>query len=221
MYPVVNEAPAWTESEKLTREKIMLGFYVSGHPLLKFEHEINEFANVHFGDVNGFKNGGQTKACGIVSGVKKKIDKRGNTMAFVEIEDFSGKAECIVFSDAYSKYQQFLHPDAMVMVIGKGEVNGELLKILVNEVYPMEKVREKFTRSIVLSIHVNDIQENTIVELRTLMEKSKGNCPCYFNVVQSGTNRMYHTRKFAVEPSDAFLDEAKRILGAQSVRFSA
>ncbi|MEK9135953.1 MAG: OB-fold nucleic acid binding domain-containing protein, partial [Bacteroidota bacterium] len=215
------DASASTESEKQARENTMQGFYDSGHPHLKYEHEINEFANVHFGDVNEFKNGSAAKACGIVSAVKKKIDKRGNTMAFVEIEDFSGKAECIVFSDAYSKYQQFLQPDAMVMVIGKGEVNGELLKILVNEVYPMEKVREKFTKSIILSIHVNDIQENTIIELRALMEKSKGNCPCYFNVVQAGTNKLYHTRRFAVEPSDAFVGEVKRILGPQSVRFSA
>lgn len=220
-YPLLNEASAWTEAEKLTREKAMLGFYVSGHPLLKFEHEINEFANVHFGDVNGFRNGSTAKACGIVSAVKKKVDKRGNTMAFVELEDFSGKADCIVFSDAYAKYNQYLHPDAMVMVVGKGEVNGELLKILVNEVDPMERVREKFTKSIILSINVNDVQEQSITELRALMEKSKGNCSCYFNVVQEGTNKLYHTRKYTVEPSDAFVGEARRILGPQSVRFSA
>ena len=221
MYPSLFESTAWTETQKLMHEKTMLGFYVSGHPLLKFEHEINEFANVHFGDVNGFRNGSTARACGVVSAVKKKIDKRGNTMAFVELEDFSGKADCIVFSDAYGKYQQYLRPDAMVMVVGKGEVNGELLKILVNEVDPMETVREKFTKSIILSINVNAIQEQTITELRALMEKSKGNCSCYFNVVQEGTNKMYHTRKYTVEPSDAFVGEARRILGPQAVRFSA
>jgi len=109
----------------------------------------------------------------------------------------------------------------MVMVTGKGEVNGELLKIIVNEVDPIEKVREKFTKSIILSINVGEIQENTITELRALMEKSRGNCSCYFNVIHAGSNRLYHTRKFTVDPSDAFVGEAKRILGPQSVRFSA
>jgi DNA polymerase-3 subunit alpha len=221
MYPLIPPRPEWPDGEKLAREKQMLGFYVSGHPLLKFEHEINEFANVHFGDLGGFKNGSATKACGIVTAVKKKVDKRGNTMAFVEIEDFSGKAECVVFSDTLSKYQQFIHPDAMVMVMGKGEVAGEMLKIVVNEIYPMEKVREKFTRNIVLSIHVGDIRENTILELRSLMEKNKGNCPCYFNVVESGMSKMYQTHKYTVEPSDTFVVEVKRILGPQNVRFSA
>jgi DNA polymerase III subunit alpha len=220
-YPPLNDTTAWTESDRLTREKGMLGFYVSGHPLLKFEHEINEFANVHFGEVADLKTGGETRACGIVSAVKKKIDKRGNTMAFIDLEDFTGKAECIVFSDAFTKFQQVLTPDAMVMVRGKGEVNGEMLKILVNDVIPMERVREKFTKSIVLSINVNDVQEKAIVELRTLMEKSKGNCPCYFNVVQAGENKIYHTKKYTVEPSDTFVGEARRILGPQCVRFSA
>ena len=220
-YPALNGTAPWSESDKLTREKTVLGFYVSGHPLLKFEHEINEFANVHFGDLGEFKNGVTTRACGIVAAVKKKIDKRGNTMAFVEIEDFSGKAECIVFSDPFAKYQQFLHPDSMVMVIGKGEANGDALKILVNEVYPMEKVREKFTKSIILSINVSDIQENTIIQLRQLMERNKGNCPCYFNVVQAGTTKRFHTRRFAVEPSDGFVQEIRKILGPQSIRFSA
>jgi len=219
-YPVLMQATPWTESEKLAREKAVLGFYVSGHPLLKFEHEINEFANVHFGDLAGFSNGGTARACGIVTSVRKKIDKRNNTMAFVGLEDFSGKAECIVFADPFAKYQPFLHSDAMVMVIGKGEVNGDLLKILVNEVYPMEKVREKFTKSIILSINVNDIQENTIVQLRDLMEKSKGNCSCYLSVTNLAWTKKFHTRRFMIEPSDQFIAEVRKMFGPESIRFT-
>jgi hypothetical protein len=84
----------------------------------------------------------------------------------------------------------------------------------------MENVREKLTRSIILSININAVQENAITELRTLMERSKGNCPCYFTVVEAGATRMYHTRKYSVQPSDAFVGEAQRILGPHSVRLS-
>lgn len=217
-YPQLTDTQRWTESEKLSREKAVLGFYVSGHPLLKFEHEINEFANVHFGDLSGFRNGSNVKACGIITSVKKKIDKRNRTMAFVGIEDFSGKAECIVFSDAYAKHQHQLQPDAMVMVEGKGEVNSDLLKILVNAVHPMEKVREMFTKSIILSINVSDIHENTIAKLRELLEKNKGNCPCYFSVTNAATTTMFQTKKYAVEPSRQLVDELRRILGPHGVR---
>jgi DNA polymerase-3 subunit alpha len=139
-------------------------------------------------------------------------------MAFVGLEDFTGKGECIVFSDPFAKYQHLLQPDAMVMVVGKGETNGDLLKILVNEVHPMDRVREKFTKSIILSIDVGEIRENTIVELRQIMEHHKGNCPCYFHVRDAKATTMFHTRRFAVEPTGAFLEEIRRTLGPHSVR---
>jgi DNA polymerase-3 subunit alpha len=138
------------------------------------------------------------------------------------MEDFSGHAELIVFADAYAKFQQLLQPDSLVMVIGRGEVNdpqnGGVLKILVNEVFPMERVREKFTKSIILSINVNDIHENTIIELRKLLEGNKGSCACYFDVIQNERHRKYQTRKFFVEPTDELLNALKGILGPESVK---
>jgi DNA polymerase-3 subunit alpha len=218
-YPSLSETARWSESEILAREKAVLGFYLSGHPLRKYEIEVNEFSTVHFGDLTNFRTGATVAACGIITGVKKKVDKRNNTMAFVGLEDFGGKAECIVFSDPYAKYQSLLQPDAMVMVTGKGELTGDALKILVNEVFPLEKVREKFTKSIILSINLNEVQENTVKELRELMERNSGTCPCVLNVTEAGSKKMYQARKYSVNPSGAFVVEARRVLGADGVRF--
>ena len=219
-YPSMSDCPPWNEMEKLAREKAVLGLYASGHPLLRYEEEIREFATVRLGDLQGFKPNATVRACGIVAGIKKKIDKRNNLMAFVGIEDFSGKGECIVFSDAYAKYQNVLVPDAMVMVIGKGELNGDQLRILVNEVHPMEKVREKFTRSIILSINVTAVRENAIGELRKVLEQHPGNCPCYIAVegVQR-TRNIFHSPRYKVEPSDSFQEDVKRLFGERSIRF--
>ena len=95
--PPLPAMPMWSESEKLSNEKAVLGFYVSGHPLLKYENEINSFATLHLGDVEGVKSG-TVRAGGIIAAVKKKIDKNNRTMAFMTLEDFTGKAECVVFS---------------------------------------------------------------------------------------------------------------------------
>lgn len=220
-YPVMPPIAEWTEYEKLQREKNVLGFYVSGHPLLKYEQEVNEFSNVHFSDLSGFKSGSTARACGIVTQVKRKVDKRGNTMAFITMEDFTGRAELVVFADTYAKFRQHLEPDSMIFVTGKGEVNGDMIKILVNEVYPMEKVREKFTKSIILSINVSDIKENTIIELRNLLERNKGNCACYFDVIDSTKRVKYQTRKYSVDPSDEFMSAVRKILGPQSVKLAS
>jgi DNA polymerase-3 subunit alpha len=219
-FPTLLPAEGWTDLDSLTREKSVLGFYVSGHPLLRYEREISEFANVRFGDVTGFKSGGTARACGVVSSIKKKIDKRGNTMAFITLEDFSGKGECIVFSEPFGKYQQLLKPDAMVMVIGKGEVNVDTLKIVVSEVVPMDRVREKFARGVVLSIDADRIEESAIVRLRQIMEEHRGNVPCYFNVLHHSATSMFLTRRFTVDPSERFVEQISGTLGPSSIRFS-
>jgi DNA polymerase-3 subunit alpha len=221
--PTLPEVSEWPEAQKLEREKSMLGFYVSGHPLLKYEEEVNVFSTAKFGQPESLKPGSVVRACGIVMAVKKKIDKKGNMMAFVTLEDFTGRGECIVFSDPYKKFEQYLHPDSLIMVMGRGEAGGTSLRILVQEVYPMEKVREKFTKSIIVSFRIDDVEENTILALRKLMEKHRGNCACYFNVVggENGGGRMFASKKFVVEPSQEFMSELHRILGPNCVRIGS
>jgi len=219
-YPPLPEVEPWSEYEKLHREKTVLGFYVSGHPLARYEDEVNAFSTVKFGSREGLQAGQVVRACGIVAQVRRKVDKRGNTMVFVMLEDFTGKAECVVFSDPYGKYERFLHLDSMVMVIGRGEVGGDALRIVVNEVYPMDKVRDKFTKSIILSINLNDVAENTVIELRKLMEKCRGNCLCYLNVLGGEHQQVYRTNRFVVEPSDEFIAGVKRILGPHSIKLT-
>jgi len=221
LYPTMTDVAPWPESEMLAREKAVLGFYVSGHPLNKFEHEVKEFATIRFGDIAGFKQGSIVRACGIVTSVKKKIDKRNNTMAFVGLEDFAGKAECIVFADTFAKFQHLLQPEAMVMVVGKGETNGDALKILVNEVIPLEKVRERFAKSVILSIDLSTVKETIVGDLRTLMERNKGNCPCFISVTDTGSRRMFQTKKYSVDLSGPFVMEARKMLGPDGVRLVA
>ncbi|KAB2923669.1 MAG: DNA polymerase III subunit alpha [Bacteroidetes bacterium] len=221
LVPQLPPVPMWSEAEKLANEKAVLGFYVSGHPLLKYEKEINAFASVHLGDVEGMKNG-EVKAGGVVTSVKKKIDKKGNTMAFVTIEDFTGKAECVVFSSVYKKCEELLREESMVLVKGKGEVSGEVIKILVDEVMPMEAVREKFAKKIFFLLNADELPADALPRLRELIERHKGNCGCYFNVVgkEFPAQPIFVSRKYSVNPTTEFIESAKEILGKQSIKFT-
>jgi hypothetical protein len=107
----------------------------------------------------------------------------------------------------------------LIMVSGRGEINGDQLRIIVNEVYPMEKVREKFTKSIVLDINVNAIEEKMIATLRQVLEQHKGSCPCYFRVQGGAGARVYQSLRYTVEPTDAFQQAVQSMFGEQSIRF--
>lgn len=221
-YPRLQSVPPWSESEKLSREKSVLGFYVSGHPLLKYEKEISAFATAQFGYPGSVKSGATARVCGIISSIKKKIDKKGKMMAFMTLEDFTGKGECILFSDAYGKYQSILGEDAMVMVVGGAEQNGDSLRILAREVFPMENVRERFAKSIILSIKLDNVEEETISALRKVAERHKGKLSCFFNIISTENEKplRLQSTKFAVNASNEFIIEVENILGPQSVRIS-
>lgn len=221
--PALPLVQPWSEAEKLSREKSVLGFYVSGHPLLKYMDEIESFATARFGKPEDVKNGTPVRVCGVVSSVKKKIDKRGNMMAFVTIEDFTGKGECIVFSDAFKKYESTLQLDAMVMAIGKADSGTDTFKVIVNEIIPMEAARDRFTKSVNLVVNLDSADVNTVVELRKVLEEHRGKCLCYITVTGGGrvNNSLYLTRRHEVNPSVEFVLAVKELLGSNAVRLQA
>ncbi|MBI4546348.1 MAG: DNA polymerase III subunit alpha [Ignavibacteriae bacterium] len=221
-YPPLPQAESWSEFEKLSREKAVLGFYVSGHPLLRYEKEIQAFATAQFSDASAAKSGTSIRIAGVVSAVKKKIDKRGNMMAFLTLEDFSGKGECIVFSDVYRRYQSFLSVDSMVMVVGNAEHTGDSLRIIVKEVHPMETVRERFAKSVNLSINLDKVREDVIDELYKIAEQHRGASTCYFTVLQSKGEQSLRLQagKLGVQLSDEFIAEVEGVLGPNSIELS-
>jgi DNA polymerase III subunit alpha len=221
-YPSLPPKAEWPESEKLSREKSVLGFYVSGHPLRKYEMDFRAFTTAQFGTVTVVKQGMTVRVAGIISALKKKVDKKGNMMAFLTLEDFNGKGECIVFSDAYRNYSHLLVEDAMVMLIGTGEQNGETLRIFVKEVLPIEKVREKFAKHVIISIHLNETPESSIISLKQIVDNHRGKYPCYFHVINSEgeSTQLYQSTNASVNISNEFISAVEQILGPTSVRIS-
>ena len=218
--PALPNVSPWAESEILAREKAALGFYLSGHPLEKFRDEVEAFSTTTLGDPSGVKPGSTVRVCGIVASVRKRVDKRGNTMAFVTLEDFTGKGDGIVFSDAFQKFGAFLFNDSMIMAIGKGEPSGDLLKILVNDVLPLDRVRERYTKSIAISLNLDQVDEGTVIELRKVMERNRGTCVCYIDVVGGGLEKklVYLSRKLMVDPNTRLIGSLKQLLGPSAVR---
>jgi DNA polymerase-3 subunit alpha len=217
--PMFRHVAEWSETEKLSREKAVLGFYVSGHPLLKYRDEIDGLSTAKLGDADSVKPNSTLHVCGIISDIKKKIDKRNRTMAFVTIEDFTGKADCIVFADAFQKYAELLQVGSIVMMIGKNDGNEEAIKVIVNEIIGIDDVRKKYAKGVVINLNLDSTKETEVFDLVKLMEHHQGKCQCLLNLSGSGlaNNSIYLTRKYSVDPSRQFTDAVKSLLGQESV----
>ncbi len=200
-YPSLATVEEWSQGEKLNREKDLLGVYISGHPLLKFEQEYNSFTNIRLGDATTIVEGTSARAAGIVVDVRRKIDRKGNTMAFVQLEDFTGKGELIFFSDAYSKYQNILFADSIILVSGGAESNGDSVRIMVREAYPLEEAAGKLTKSIAVSIDASDRSKELLSSFKQMLgNHSRGNCSIFFSVTNGDSKpKIYRSSNYTVD----------------------
>ena len=218
LIPKLPEKEEWTESELLSNEKRVLGLYVSGHPLSRFEDEVRTFATFSLDDLETAVDEDAVKVCGIVTDFKTQVDSKGNTMAFFSVEDFSGTGECLMFSTQFADYRQFLQADALVMVVGKMSVREDKgSKIIAEEIIPLTEVQTRYTKSINLVLNVNDIEQDTVTKLGKVLDKSKGDKCVFITLKSNGSEFVMRSKQYQISPSAHLINSLRTILGKENV----
>lgn len=164
--PKLPDVPEWSLKEKLAREKEFLNFYFSGHPLQRYENLVKILSTYRLD--SDLKPDGFVRICGILSEVNVKIDRNKQKFAFVTIEDFYSRAECIAFADTYSKYFPLLVPEEIVTLVGKVEGVGNLTKIIVQDIYSIDDAVDRFVIGIKITLNDDINNVSTIEELAKL-----------------------------------------------------
>jgi hypothetical protein len=111
----------------------------------------------------------------------------------------------------------------MILVEGKGEVSGDIIKILVDKVLPMDTVSETYAKKMFLRINADEYFDGSLDKLKALLEQHNGgNCDCYFSVVgkefQQQINFKSHT--FSINLTNDFLEKIKLLMGEQAIKIS-
>ena len=114
----LSDIPPWTEAERLAKEKEVLGFFISGHPLERYREEVELFGSRTTATLSEWGEQ-QVSVAAVVTGVKRQISKKtGKEYARLVLEDFHGTAEAIVFPDAWAKLNQTILPDSALLLTG-------------------------------------------------------------------------------------------------------
>ena len=226
--PVLPAVESWKEEELLSKEKSVLGFYVSGHPMERWRIDVEAISNLRLGEVDALRQGETVRVAGIISEMRTKIDKRGRTMAFATLEDFTGRAECLIFADAFERAGAALHEDAIVVMIGRAESSGDSIRLFPTEIHGIEDAIKTMSKSVVISLSLDTTTSKHIYEMKRVLERysGSGKCPCYFFVldernatVGNGEWKLF-SKKYRVEPSKDFLHQLRATVGESAVRIS-
>lgn len=217
--PYLPEVNPWSKKEELSKEREVLGFYLTDHPLRKYEIEYKSFATVSLGETESMEEVEQVRACGVVTGLKTKIDRSGKTMAFFTLDDFSGSCECVMFGSTYEKVGRYIDEEATILAIGRPESSGDAIKLQIENVIPLEEAKAQLTKSIKLFIDLEKISDETVIrDLKTVMEKNQGSILVVIQVQNNGLRpRLFQLKRYRVRICEEFINAVTLLLGEESI----
>ena len=206
--PKIQEFP---KIELLNMEKEITGFYITGHPLEEYREKIQYLTTIE--SLEKQKDGKYISVAGIIRKAKRVTTKKGDMMCFLEIEDFLGVVEVIVFPKAFYDNINYLVPDIPVVVRGKLDKSDDNNKIITDKIIGLEDYTPEFC------IIVKPEQEDNAFfsKITETLQENAGPCPVYMYFMSS-KKMIKGNREFWIDGSETVVNNLKNLLGKNSIK---
>ena len=208
--PNIEEMP---KEQILALEKEITGFYITGHPLDKYRERMQQFMTIESLTETEKMDGKIVKIAGLIVNSKRISTKKGETMCFIEVEDFTNKIEVVVFPKVFYQSINVLIPDTPVIVSGRLNVNEESAKILADSIMNFDEYEP------VIRIRIRKSQETEDIfsKLKEIFESYGGKNMVYLHLVDS--RKVIKTEeKFWFAPIEEAINKIEMILGKGAVQ---
>ncbi len=217
--PFVNAAP-WSLAEQLRGEKESLGFYLSGHPISRYQAELQQWVRIRLGEVRPTGPKQKVKVAGWVTELRHGNSKRGR-MASLVLEDLTGHLEVTVFSEEYGQFRDRLSKDTVLLVEGEvydDDYSGGYV-MSASQVTTLDQEREKRARCLEIKIKAGQISAQTMMAI--LKPYCSGRCVVVCQYQYAGALvELVLGENWRVRPDQALLDQLQELLGEDKVRLT-
>lgn len=219
--PELLPVPEWPRSQILAKEKEMLGFYVSGHPLTKYEEELKVFSTFTTETIDAVADGQEVILGGIIVGVKPNIDKKGNQMAFATLEDFLGTVEVLVFSDCFERKRSLVRNGSMVLIKGRTSTReAEKAKIIASDVISLDKAYQEVGGLLHLRIGPQIAGDDFVPQLKETLSSHAGKSKVILHLRTEKEELKMGVKNIKVKLSRELIKKLREGLGEENVYIS-
>ncbi|MBL9102694.1 MAG: DNA polymerase III subunit alpha [Myxococcales bacterium] len=221
----------WAPKIKLLKEREAIGFYLTGHPLDRYQTDIDSGGARRTGQLTVQHQGENVTLAGVLCDLREVQTKSGKgAMGFFQLEDQFGRVECVVFPKTYARVDEesgLAFSDRLqqigddpVFVSGKLEVDlgedGEAskFKLLVEDVKAIAKVREERTKRVLLKLTIEQLTNDRILRLKQVIADHGGPCSLEMQVTSEryGADLVFGDR-FQVRVDDNLMHALDRLFG--------
>jgi DNA polymerase-3 subunit alpha len=189
LYPEVED---WSAQQQLAFEKESVGFYITGHPLDKYEGRLARLTSGSMSKLRENPVSGEVKAGGVVTAMRLRNTKKGERYASFQLEDRSGFIEVIVWPDTYRRCMETLVLDDPILVSGKMDVGEERVQIIANSVVPLEQAAQQLPpapakkrengQRIHFYVVSPDVTSEEFMRLHATLRRYPGTCPVFLHL---------------------------------------
>ncbi|HET8706983.1 MAG TPA: OB-fold nucleic acid binding domain-containing protein, partial [Pseudomonadales bacterium] len=219
--PSLVQVPDWSDDERLNGERDTLGLYLTGHPIDQFEQELSHFTSSKIVDLKPTDRGNKTVIAGLVVAMRTMNSKRGGKMAFLTLDDRSGRVEVSVFGEVYEQNKAALEKDGVVVVEGEASIDdfSGNMKMVARRLLSINDAREQFAKTLTLNVTADQVSTDWLTKLQHILQPhAKGQCRVKIEYNRGDAMGMLHLGEaWRVAAKPELLSQLQTICGAKNV----
>ncbi len=219
----------WSERVLLEFEKELLGFYVTGHPLDRFDSELGLYgvtSTEKIATQQNLRHNSNIVVAGVVSAMREISLKKGGRMAFITLEDKTGGVEIICFSQPFEEFEEVIKSGDPILVKGivqeEGDPENRTRRIKCDEVTTLMAQREEKVKKVEVAIGVDAVNNGQLKKLRDVLRRHAGQCQTslvFHMQTSQGTGRaeLPLPEGYSIRPTDELMTSIERLFGREAV----
>jgi DNA polymerase-3 subunit alpha len=214
------EIPEWPERDKLAKEKEVLGFYVSSHPLASVQGTLKYFSSHNLLQMPDLEEGTEVCIGGMVTHCTNRFYRENKKMYRFHFEDLGTSLDLVYFPPDNDRYGNYLADDQMVFLIGRSgkDRTGEPT-IKLQRIVPLEDAEKELCSSIAIHMEEEKMEEAQLRSLQRSLKKFSGSTPVYIMAHQESGGALQFKLKESdfVTPERALFEELSALIGPEAV----
>lgn len=204
--------------EKLRIEKELIGFYISGHPLDEYASVIKRSVGLTTKSLANATRERSYVMLGIVKELRSILTKKGKSMAFAKLEDMDGSCDITFFPKIWEKEREKIKEDAVIALSGKADFSRDTPSILVDELLPIEDLKEKSVREIHIRLSPLLTDSEQMNKLQDFLCAKQGSCSVILHIELPQQDYTVRANPLTKVPhTDEFIEELETYRNIESV----
>ncbi len=218
----IQEVAEYDDREKLGFEQSLMGIFVSGHPLDRYRDIMNQLSSMEINQVNDMLGDSKREMTlsGMINGMRPIITKKGDRMCFANLEDLSGKIECIVFPKVFAEFEELISSDEPLIISGHVNLSEDPRKFFPTKFQKLKDEAEERVSGVRINLNIDDFPAHKLEKFKQVLLSYRGSVPAHVIFEgKDGRARMPLGDEYLVNPTPQMAAKINEVFNCNTVKF--